>query len=90
MIVELIITWFADAAVWLFGLLPDWTPPEVSDSAGAAAPVFQFVAWTNQYLPLDIALGVLGVLLVIWVSMFVYRVTVYVLSKLHILGGSSE
>jgi len=88
MIVQLVVTWFADAAVWLFNLFPDWTPPSASSWANAAGSVWTFTGWLNNYVPLDVALGILTLLVTIWLGNFVLRVTIWVFTKLHFLGGA--
>lgn len=90
MIVELIITWFADLAVWIFDLFPDWTPPDASSWAESASSVWSFVGWSNQYVPVDIALLLIGTALVVYVGSYLLKLTLWVFTKLHILGGSDS
>jgi hypothetical protein len=68
-------------------LLPTVSAPDVSGMVSAMAPVWQFAGWVNNYLPLAEAAVVLGILLTAFQAIVVVRAVLWVLAKLHILGG---
>ncbi len=70
-------------------LLPTIEPPDVSGLVAAMAPVFQLGGWANNFVPLSEAVTLLGVMMTAFAALTVVRATLWVLTKAHILGGSS-
>ncbi len=70
-------------------LLPTIDPPDVSGLISAMAPVFQLGGWVNNFVPLSEAVTLLGVMMTAFAAITVVRATLWVLTKAHILGGSS-
>ncbi len=70
-------------------LLPVVDPPDVDGLVGGAAPLWQFGGWVNNFVPLSEAMTLVAVLLVAFVAVTALRAVLYVLTKVHILGGSS-
>lgn len=73
----------------VLALLPDIAPPDVAGLVAAMAPVWQFGGWANNFVPLQEAVTLLGVMMTAFVAISAVRATLWVLTKLHILGGSS-
>jgi len=78
----------------LLGLLPDWTPYDLSGLVDALDANHwtngTFLAWLNQYVPIEETVTVSIGFLSLFVAMFVYNQVVWILTKLHVLGGSSD
>jgi hypothetical protein len=70
-------------------LLPAIDPPDVSGLVASMAPVFQLGGWANNFVPLSEAVTLLGVMMTAFAAITVVRATLWVLTKAHILGGSS-
>lgn len=94
MIVEAIFGWFFDALTWLLELMPDWAFPDISGELTAffdlIGPHGRLFAWMNIYFPVREAVALLGVGLTLWLGTYAYKIVVYGLTKLHVLGGAGE
>lgn len=88
MILDALFSMFEGVLDALLGVVPD-PPAFVTEGWGAAAQVFEYARWANQYVPLDQAVLAIGVLFTIWVAQYAVDLTEWVLTKLHLLGGSS-
>lgn len=88
MILDAIFAIFETVANAVLALIPDIPAPDLSGWADVIAPVWAHAAWLNKYVPLDQAVIMLGVLVVAWIVLYGIRFTVWVLTKLHALGGS--
>lgn len=88
MITEAILDWLASSISWVLGLLPEWGGPSTTDAGGAIAKVFQTSGWLNQYFPLDLMLSLMLAMVAWFIGMWAFRLVVWVLTKLHIAGGS--
>lgn len=77
-------------ARWAVELFPSFDPPDLTQWAGSLSPLFQWFGWANRYLLLDllITLGLIRLTLV--PAAAVARAIVYMLTKVHVLGGGSE
>ena len=53
-----------------------------------AAGPFQWLGWVNNYVPLSEGLVALGLILGVFAVVLGVNVSVWVLTKFHILGGS--
>lgn len=74
----------------IVGLLPSVSIPDVSATIETdLAFLWQWFAWANNYVPLDQAALMISILLGAWAALQLVHITVWVLTKLHILGGSS-
>ncbi len=93
MIVNAVFSWFVGILTWLVGLIPSASAlglPDLS-SYGAAigdSTVWQWWGWANHFLPLDLALTLLGARLAVWLAMYGFEVVSWLLTKAHVLGGS--
>lgn len=90
MILDALFAIFRAAVEWVLGLFPAWSPPDISGYVSAAGPVFDALGWANHYLPIDLAFVLVPVGAGLYVSIVVFRFSVWVLTKAHVLGGSSE
>lgn len=89
-ILKALFSLFLTVVEFLFGLLPAGpAAPDLEDAVDALDPLWNGFGWLNQYVPVDVALALLGVLLGSWAVMHAVNLTIWVLTKLHILGGSS-
>lgn len=92
----MVVVWLVQLWGFVFGntlgALP--TSPTLGLNAKAGAFVgtglFDGAGWLNAYLPIDAVMDGLGVVLGVFVVMWVIRLVIYVLSKLHVLGGGDE
>lgn len=94
MIVEFFVGLFFGIIEFLLGLLPPWTPFDLTGVAGpiasGAGVFFGLVNWADQYAPVKMLLSCITLFITLWAAAHVYRATIWVLSKLHILGGGSS
>lgn len=70
----------------VLGWLPESVISPISSTIGAAAPLFSWVGWLNQYLPITEALIVLGVQLGAWVAWLGFHGVVWVLQRARVIG----
>ncbi len=70
-------------------LLPVIEPPDVAGLVSAMSPAFQLGGWANNFVPLSEAVTLLGVMMTAFAALTIVRATLWVLTKAHILGGSS-
>jgi hypothetical protein len=89
MIVNAILSWVASQLHGLVGMLPSIPTQSDSGLTAAAAHVWAYAAWANYYVPLDSAMLLLGLIIAAWWIFYGFRLAEWVLTKLHILGGSS-
>lgn len=89
MIVQWLFQGILKVVDWFASFLPQSPVLGLNDKAGGVVGggFFARLGWVNSYIPLDeVALGisvVLGVFVVLWVI----RLVIWILNKLHILGG---
>jgi len=77
-------------AVSVLGLLPSWSVDTSSAQAAVQAwDGFGLLGWADHYLPVTEASVLLGVRLTLWAGMHVFELVVWLLTKAHVLGGSS-
>lgn len=84
------IEWALDFLLGVLDLFPLPSPPDLMGYAATMAPIFGFIGWANQYFPLDIAAGLAAMFLTLWAAFYLGRFVLWGLTKLHILGGSSD
>lgn len=92
----MIVVWLLQAFLLGFDLtlgnLP--TSPTLGLNAKATTVVgtgiFDGAGWLNSWVPLDAVMEGLGVVLTLFVFMWIVRVAIYLLSKIHILGGGDD
>jgi hypothetical protein len=89
MITDLILGWMKSAITALLGLLPTVSVPDIHSGISGLGVLWNGLAWGNQYAPVTEALAMLGILLTAWTAMQLFNVVLWVLTKLHVLGGSS-
>jgi len=73
-------------------ILPDWNPdiPGFLDVVlPALATPFSWLGGANHYLPVDTGLVLLGLGLTMWLASHVYNGVIWVLTKMHVLGGAA-
>jgi hypothetical protein len=77
-------------------LLPSWSPVDFGAIAApitslfASQPLRDLLAWINFYVPLREGVSAALVLVGLYVGVLAYKTIVWVLTKAHVLGGSSE
>lgn len=91
----MIFTLFLAAIVGLIdlitNLLPVWTPIEFPTGVSSEDMPWTSWAWLiNHFFPLDTALTLAALLLTMWLAAHIYGAIVWALTKLHVLGGSSD
>jgi hypothetical protein len=69
-------------------LLPELEPPDLDGLIADMAPIWQFAGWVNNFVPLQEATTILGILLTVFPLVMLVRGTLWVLNKLHITGGA--
>lgn len=74
----------------LLGLLPDIDPPDLTGMVEALEPMWEYLGWMNKYIPIVEIGGMIVVLVTVQVAMFFVNMTIWVLTKAHILGGGSD
>lgn len=87
MIVEAIWDLLRSAVETVIGWLPDIAPPDLSGMVDAVAPLWGYFGWANKYVPLVEVAAMLALLVAAYAVMFTFKLTVWVLTKAHILGG---
>jgi hypothetical protein len=88
-ILDALFNWFADIAHWFLTLLPNVPHPDLSGLQGATTAVWTYSSWANDYVPLDHALVLVSLILGAWLFFYGLRFIEWILTKIHILGGSS-
>jgi hypothetical protein len=75
-----------------FGELPTTPTLGLNTLAGTitGTSFFDHLGWLNSYWPVSESLDALGVLIGVIVIMFLVRILLWVATKLHLLGGSSD
>jgi len=89
MILDALFSLFRSAVETVLGWLPVLSPPVLTGMVASMAPLWGYLAWANKYVPLIEAAGLIGVLGLAYVGIFVFKFSVWVLTKAHLLGGSS-
>jgi hypothetical protein len=90
---------------FLAGLLPTWDPVDLSGFLDAIScdqfscgeiggteyggPIFRMFSWANYYVPVAELLAVINLALAFWVFLHGYKLLVWVLVRLHIIGGEA-
>lgn len=80
------------ALLSLLSALPD--PPDMTsmvalfDDQSGAAHIFGALAWADVYMPVQEAITIGGLMLVIVAATQVVNLTVWLLTKLHLAGGA--
>lgn len=73
-------------------LLPSWSPLDLSGATSAitaqGGTLFGMVAWADQYVPARLLLALVVSYFAIYVASFTVRFFSWLLTKLHIAGGS--
>lgn len=91
MIIEALFNIFSAAVRWIFGLMPGWTPIDLSgvEASVRGISVGNWLAWLNHYLP--ITHGVAALALVVGVASSTYLVNwaLWLLTKLRVIGGGN-
>jgi hypothetical protein len=94
MITDAILAVIRTVVSFVVGLFPPWPGFDLATPiAGiftAIAPHLWFFAWADEYIPLTEALLMLAALVAIWLGAHVVTLTIWLLSKLHVLGGGSK
>lgn len=95
MITKLLIDFFKFLFDAIDYALPDWNPVDFDGFGASISSVFGnslvggLLKWLNFYLPLKEAITAAAVLIGLYLYLLMFRAAVYLLTKLHILGGSS-
>jgi hypothetical protein len=91
MILNTLFSWFVSLLGALLDLIPSFGLPDaaVATAAVSDARVWEYVGWANHYVPVDLAAALLAVRVTLWAALHGLDAVVWVLTKLHILGGSS-
>lgn len=90
MITEAVVRVFLGLAQQVLSLGPNLAAPDLSGPMAAIAPLWAGFGWANHYLPVDLAIGFLGIRLGALLVSHVVNATVWLLSKAHVLGGGSS
>ncbi len=70
-------------------LLPVISPPDVSGMVASTSGIWQYAGYVNNFVPASEAVTLLGILMTAFVAITAVRAVLWVLTKAHILGGSS-
>lgn len=90
MILDALFRWFAQSLAWLLSGVPGMPSLDLASWQSSIGPVFEYMAWANQYVPLDQAFIAVGILFAGWAIFYGVDLVEWVLTKLHILGGNSR
>ncbi len=92
MITEAILQVLALPFAALTLLLPTWEGPDLSGYSAwlAEHSPFSWFGWLNWYFPVSDVLVILGLVLTIGIALHAWNWVVWVGTKLHLFGGSSE
>jgi hypothetical protein len=88
-IVEWLFNAFKGALDALMSHLPSMPDLSSYGSTTGIGPIVHLFGYLDWYVPVVPAIALLGVLLASWVGVQVLRATEWVLTKIHLLGGSS-
>jgi carbon starvation protein CstA len=89
-ITDAVLSFFTGLVSTVFGWMPTITPPSLGSDLSGLGTVWQYFSWANQFLPLDIALACAGLLLAAWGTRWLVMAALWVATKAHVLGGSSN
>lgn len=89
MITEAVLRFLGTIVMGVLSVLPDPVPPGLVGMVSAISPLWEGLGWLNHYLPLGDAVLWLGVFLVVHLVIYGMDVGVWILTKAHVLGGSS-
>lgn len=78
------------AVTFVLDLLPSMDPPDFTAGLSSLSSVFSYLGWANQYTPVAEALVLLEALIAVFLGLYLFRAVVWVLTKAHVLGGSSD
>lgn len=92
MLLQAIFDAFFALVQWGFDLVQAAMPviptlPDTSSYQSAASSVYQWAGWANWYVPVDQAVIAFGLVISLWTVLYGFRFLVWVLTKMHILGG---
>lgn len=90
MIFDYIFAWLGQMLGSLFDLMPTIPTHDFSSETGAISGILAWAGWANYYTPVDSAVVILLATLGVSMGWFLFDLCVYVLTKLHIFGGSSS
>lgn len=91
MVTKLLLIPLIALANFVLGILPSWSLPGHGGWASAVSDsrIWQWVAWANYWVPLDLAVAFIGARLAVVAGMYVFEFITWVLTKAHVLGGAS-
>lgn len=91
MIVQGLFSLFGSVLHWFLGLLPGFGLPGTStvNDVVADSRVWQYWGWANHFLPLTLIMSLLAARLALWAALHALDALDWVLTKVHIFGGSS-
>jgi hypothetical protein len=74
----------------LLGFIPTPSMPDLSAAVSSitGSTVFSHIAWMNGYVPLDAVLTTAGAVLTVWGVAWLFRASMWILEKVHLVGGS--
>lgn len=90
MITDLLFGWFFSAVTWVLDLAPNITIPDVSSWVASFAVIWERLAWANNFVPVTQLVICIGLVVTFYVVLGSIRFVVWVLSKVHVLGGGSQ
>lgn len=76
----------------LGGLLPDWEPVDLSGYGAWLSEhnPFTWFGWLNWYFPVTDVVAICGVLVTIGIALHAWNWVLWIGTKLHLFGGSSD
>lgn len=90
MIIDALFGLFRAGVDTVLGWMPESPAPDYSATVSGVDVLWQYAAWANKYAPLSEGVLLTTALLSVWMAVFVIRLTVWALTKAHVLGGSSD
>lgn len=96
MIFTLIIEAFIALITLVLSILPTWSPVDFSSFTTTASNLFtrsevgNGLTFFNNFVPMDQVVIILGLTFTLWAGAIIYRVSVWALTKVHVLGGNSD
>lgn len=89
MIVDAILSALVSAVEWVLGLLPSFSPPDLSAFTSAVSDfrITQYISWANHFLPITLVGTLIVLRLTVWGASYAFEGVVWLLVKAHVLGG---